>query len=301
MEGEAPGPVDGEDPVRAHRVEVEVELAAAPEPLEHGDGAALASPDPEQPAGLVSLESPERALRVARERPVPRLALGQEGLEVVPDVAGWRAAPPESGEGVVDEPTATSDNLGVEAGAERVSVETYLEMDATADGKLELLNGVVLAMAGASPRHNQIVQNLARALGNGLDGSDCRVWTQDQRVRVEVTDSYLYPDAVVVCGEPRFDTETRPASLINPTALVEVLSESTHLHDLGAKLSHYRQIPSVAEVLFVHAETRATTLVTRQDDGSWKLVDRGPEGELELAGVRLPLDVIYERTDDLPA
>jgi hypothetical protein len=85
VEGEAPGPVDGEDPVRAHRVEVEVELAAAPEPLEHGDGAALASPDPEQPAGLVSLESPERALRVARERPVPRLALGQEGLEVVPD------------------------------------------------------------------------------------------------------------------------------------------------------------------------------------------------------------------------
>lgn len=184
-------------------------------------------------------------------------------------------------------------------GAQTDSVEDYLDMDARADRKLELLNGVVVAMAGASPRHNQIVQNLARALGNGLEGSPCRVWTQDQRVRVEATESYLYPDAIV-CDEPRFDDVARPASLLNPTALVEVLSESTRLHDLGAKLGHYRQIPSVAEVLFVHAETRATTLVTRQDDGSWKLVDRGPDGEVEVGGVALPLDVIYDRTDDLP-
>lgn len=180
-------------------------------------------------------------------------------------------------------------------------MEAYLEMDAAADGKLELLNGVVVAMAGASPRHNQIVQNIARALGNGLEGSPCRVWTQDQRVRVDATESYTYPDLVVVCDEPQFDTTARPASLLNPTAVVEVLSESTLDHDLGAKLGHYRQIPSVTEVLFVHTETRATTCVSRQDDGSWKLVDRGPEGQVELAGVPLPLDVIYERTTDLPA
>lgn len=179
-------------------------------------------------------------------------------------------------------------------------MEAYLEMDAAAEGKLELLNGVVVAMAGASPRHNQVVQNIARALGNGLEGSPCRVWTQDQRVRVDATESYTYPDLVVVYDEPQFDTTARPASLLNPTAVVEVLSESTLDHDLGAKLGHYRQIPSVTEVLFVHTDTRTTTCVTRQDDGSWKLVDRGPEGQVELANVPLPLDAIYERTADLP-
>lgn len=68
-------------------------------------------------------------------------------------------------------------------------------------------------------------------------------------------------------------------------------------------MGHYRhrQIPSVSEVLFVHAETRTATLVTRQDDRSWKLIDQGPEGQVELSGVPLPLDLIYERTDDLPA
>jgi Uma2 family endonuclease len=122
----------------------------------------------------------------------------------------------------------------VEERAEPVSVQTYLDMDAQADGKLELLNGVVVAMAGASPKHNQIVANLARALGNALEASPpCRVMTQDQRVSVEATESYVYPDVVVICGEPRFDTRARPASLLNPSAVVEVLSESTLDHDLA--------------------------------------------------------------------
>lgn len=180
-------------------------------------------------------------------------------------------------------------------------MKTYLEMDAAADGKLEFLNGVVVAMAGASPKHNQIVANVARALGNGLEGSPCRVMTQDQRVRVEATESYVYPDVVVICDEPRFDTSARPVSLLNPSAVVEVLSESTLDHDLGAKLGHYRRISSVREVLFVHTESRAVTLVTRQDDESWKLVDRGPDGEVALADVPLSLDGIYERSESLPA
>lgn len=201
---------------------------------------------------------------------------------------------------VLDHRRAAGDTSKVTEPAKRVSTSTYLQMDADADGKLELLNGVVVAMAGASPRHNRIVANIARALGNALDGGPCLVFTQDQRVRVDATASYVYPDVVVVCEEPRFDTTARPASLSNPAAVIEVLSESTLDRDLGAKLGHYRQIASVDEVLFVHSETRATTQLSRQGDGSWKLVDRGPGGEVELTGVTLSHEVIYDRTDDLP-
>ena len=88
--------------------------------------------------------------------------------------------------------------------------------------------------------------------------------------------------------------------MLNPNAVVEVLSESTLDHDLGAKLGHYRRIPSVQEVLFVHTETRSVTIVTRQDDESWKLVDRSPDGEVTLAAVTLSLETIYERTEALP-
>ncbi|HJK93529.1 MAG TPA: Uma2 family endonuclease [Polyangiaceae bacterium LLY-WYZ-15_(1-7)] len=185
--------------------------------------------------------------------------------------------------------------------APHVTPAEYLRLDAEAEGKLELLNGTVVAMAGASPRHNLIVANLAGELREKLRRGPCLVMTQDQRVHVAATESFVYPDVVVVCDRPELDEAHRPASLRNPSAVVEVLSPSTLDHDMGAKLGHYRRIPSVREVLFVRADERALTRVARQGDGSWRLDDLGPEGEVELAGVTLSLDAIYEKVDALPA
>ncbi len=114
-----------------------------------------------------------------------------------------------------------------------VSEDAYLALDAAADERLELLHGVVVAMAGASPRHTHIVGNVFAALHAGLAGRPCLPFAQDQRVRIEQTKSYAYPDVVVVCGEPVFDTEQRPPTLENPTVIVEVLSDSTLEHDSG--------------------------------------------------------------------
>jgi Uma2 family endonuclease len=72
-----------------------------------------------------------------------------------------------------------------------VTVEEYLELDRAADGKLELLDGVVVAMAGASPRHNHIVANGLGELRAALRGGPCFVFSQAQRVRIEATGSYV--------------------------------------------------------------------------------------------------------------
>ena len=47
-----------------------------------------------------------------------------------------------------------------------------------------------------------------------MDG-ECRVAASDMRVTAQQTESYFYPDVVVVCGEPRaadatFDTLLNP-------------------------------------------------------------------------------------------
>lgn len=184
--------------------------------------------------------------------------------------------------------------------ADRTTVEEYLRLDEAAEEKLELLNGVVVAQAGASPRHNLIVSNVLGELRNALRERPCLVFGPDQRVRVAASQSFVYPDVVVVYEEPRFDTSARPPSLENPALVVEVLSESTQDHDLGAKLGHYRRLPSVQEILFASSERRALTLVSRQGDGSWKLVDLGPEGAVEVAGVRLTLAALYDRAESVP-
>jgi Uma2 family endonuclease len=181
-----------------------------------------------------------------------------------------------------------------------MSIEEYLALDTDPLVKYEYLNGVVVAMAGASLRHNQIATNLSRRLDAALDGRPCHVLGSDQRVYVEETASYVYPDLTVVCDPPR-STGDRPRALLNPRLIVEVLSASTRDHDQGAKVRHYRKMASVREVLLVDANVRHAELYRRLETGQWLLTDV-TEGEIELesVGVRLGLDDVYAKTDDLP-
>lgn len=184
--------------------------------------------------------------------------------------------------------------------ATKTSVEDYLALDLASEGKLEYLNGVVVAMAGASPRHNQIAANVLMRLGIALEGSPCRALGSDQRVRISPTGAYLYPDVTVTCAEPRF-ADDRPASLLNPRLVVEVLSSSTIDHDRGAKLAHYRRLESVHEVVLIEQNERRAEIYRRLEDGRWLIIDV-LDGELELASVeaRLTLDQIYAQLDGLP-
>jgi Uma2 family endonuclease len=184
--------------------------------------------------------------------------------------------------------------------ATRSSLDEYLALEASSDTKHEYLNGEVVAMAGASPRHNLITSNLIALLSGGLERSPCRVLGSDQRVRIEATSAYVYPDVSVVCSEPRFGTD-RPASLLNPLLVVEVLSPSTEDHDRGAKLAHYRRLESVREVLLIEPNERRAERYRRLENGSWLITDVMEGGvELESVELRLALDDVYAKTEGLP-
>ena len=75
--------------------------------------------------------------------------------------------------------------------APHVTPAEYLRLDAEAEGKLELLNGTVVAMACASPRHNLIVANLAGELREKLRRGPCLVMTQDQLVQTTNYDHFF--------------------------------------------------------------------------------------------------------------
>src|SRR5437763_16821511 len=120
-----------------------------------------------------------------------------------------------------------------------ISVEEYLALEEQADTRNEYFDGEIFAMAGATLEHNVICANLIRELGNQLEESPGRVCTSDQRVKIEDTGLYTYPDITVVCGEPRFEDQGR-RTVRNPTLIVEVLSESTEAYDRGDKFAHYQ-------------------------------------------------------------
>jgi Uma2 family endonuclease len=186
------------------------------------------------------------------------------------------------------------------APASHVSVEEYLALDEASDTRHEYLNGIVVAMAGASPRHNVVATNTLAALHRALRETPCTVFDSGQRIRVAETGAYVYPDAVVACDTPVF-TDERPRSLENPLLVVEVLSKTTRDRDEGAKLGDHRRLPSVHEILLVDANERRVAHYRRIEPSQWILTDL-TEGAVELPCIdaTLDLDALYAKTDDLP-
>jgi Uma2 family endonuclease len=83
-----------------------------------------------------------------------------------------------------------------------VSPEEFLAIDREAEFKSEYYDGEIVAMSGASLRHNRIVANLVAALHSQLRRGPCQVFPSDMRVWNPVRRSYTFPDVVVVCGRP---------------------------------------------------------------------------------------------------
>ena len=122
-------------------------------------------------------------------------------------------------------------------------------------------------MAGASRPHNYVKDNLIGELFTRLKGGPCRTLSSDQRVRVNRTRLYTYPDIVIICGEPEYERST----LLNPRVIIEVLSDSTNLYDRETKFRHYQLLPSVLEYVLVSQNAPVVERFVRQDDESWNL------------------------------
>lgn len=181
----------------------------------------------------------------------------------------------------------------------RVSDDEYLAREKTATEKSELVNGFIVAMAGASKRHNAIVRNVIIALGTRLRGKPCQPYPSDMRVHVPATGLFTYPDVTVFCGPPeslKKDAET----FTNPRVILEVLSEKTEAFDRGAKFAHYRSIPSLRTYVLVSQHEARVEWYERESDGGFKLHEAvGESSILSLSQVDATLS-LAEIYADLP-
>ena len=177
--------------------------------------------------------------------------------------------------------------------------EAYLAIEREADFKSEYFAGEMFAMAGASENHNLVVINLIRELSTRLRSRPCKVYPSDMRVRVTSTNLYTYPDVTVVCDKPQFEGD-REDILLNPTALIEVLSESTQNYDRGTKFEHYRRISSLREYVLVAQDMCHVERFERQPDNTWILWEtERMEDTLHLPAMdcSLPLAEIYDKVE----
>jgi Uma2 family endonuclease len=181
------------------------------------------------------------------------------------------------------------------------SPRDFLEFERAAEVKHELWQGEVFAMARASYAHNRIVANLVAELRDATKGTNCAALPSDMKVHVPSRDGFVYPDASIVCGAPEFFDASKDV-LENPTAVFEVLSDSTERFDRGAKFVGYRSIASLRECVLISQHERRVEHYSRRDDGTWILHEYANEGRVPLmAGGALELAALYQETGVQPA
>ena len=178
-----------------------------------------------------------------------------------------------------------------------ISPQEYLAMERASEEKHEYYDGQVLAMSGARMKHNYITSNLIIDIGNYLEGKNCKILPSDMRVSTPTQDAYMYPDALIVCGERQLEDD-KFDTLLNPVVVFEILSASTRGIDKERKLFFYQQIQSLQEYIMIDSQKRFIQLARKQPDGAWILENNGDTESLFIRAINfhLPLERIYRDT-----
>jgi len=177
--------------------------------------------------------------------------------------------------------------------------EEYLALEAQNEFRSEYYEGEIFAMAGGSWNHNLIATNVSGELRNLLRDKDCIAMNSELKICLNHSDSYVYPDVSVVCGQPDYHDD-RVDIITNPTIVIEVLSPSTADFDRQGKFLRYIQLPSLEEYVIIDSREIFVQVFKRQLEGKWlttlyKSLDS--EVVLETIEVSVPMREIYFKVE----
>ncbi|MBI2686170.1 MAG: Uma2 family endonuclease [Acidobacteria bacterium] len=179
----------------------------------------------------------------------------------------------------------------------------YLELERASDIQHEYVNGQMFAMSGGTANHSFLITAIARDLSTALMDRPCDVSVTSLRLQVTPEGAYLYPGIMVICGSPQYADGHRDM-ILNPTVIVEVLSDTTERWDRVGKFAQYRRVPSLREYILVSQDEMRVEWFTYREDIGWLYQEAmGPESpcKIDSIDVTLSLARIYRRIELPPA
>jgi Uma2 family endonuclease len=178
---------------------------------------------------------------------------------------------------------------------EYVPYDVFLRMEEESAEKHEWVNGVVYAMTRGTPEHGRLTSRVLRAL---VLAEGCETFASDTAIFIEAAQQHTYADASVVCGPLVTRTvhdkngQSIGEAVVNPSLIVEVLSDTTERYDRDGKFEAYKKLPSFQEYVLVSQTERRVEVRTREGS-EWK-TRVGRAGEtVALHGQPIRVDAIY--------
>lgn len=191
--------------------------------------------------------------------------------------------------------TATAQSPGDKG---KVSLEAYFEFEYNAERRHEFIGGKIVAMAYTSPEHGQLASNLGLALGLCLRDKDCSVYIGDRMLFARQCQDVFYPDLLLVCGKQEFyQVSKKMKATLNPSVVIEILSDSTAYLDQTTKTRCYKKIPSLRQIIFVSQKEKHVRILEREGDRWIDTEFYEEEDVLQIGDCAVPLTEIYRKVE----
>ena len=183
-----------------------------------------------------------------------------------------------------------------EAAVKRMTLAEFLRWEDGTDTRYELLGGCPVAMAPPAIAHGILALRLGARIDAALRSrSPCFGQSEAGIARPDRNDTCYIADLAVTCTPPGRGQQLPQ----DPLLIVEILSPGTALYDRQTKVSDYRRIPSVQEILLMDSASIFAEVLRREGDRWITEIVRGPQATLSLASVGLTaaMSELYEGID----
>ena len=181
------------------------------------------------------------------------------------------------------------------------SIAEYIALESSSNQKFEYFNGWIQALAGGTINHGIICTNVSTALQNAVLAKDCIAINSEVKIYIERANSFVYPDAMVICnGIQTHDLDKN--AVTNPTLIVEVLSDSTAKSDMGDKFFKYRMVDSFREYVVIRQDTAIVETFYREENGNWRISSFiGLDKDIQLHSIdkKISMSQVYLNVNNL--
>jgi Uma2 family endonuclease len=180
------------------------------------------------------------------------------------------------------------------------SIEEYFELEEKAVYKSEFRNGKIIKMPGETFSHTRLISNVFKLLGK-LEDDNFETLSSDQKIYIPEYEQSVYPDTLVIIGEPEMFKGGNQA-ILNPTLIVEVLSDSTANYDRSGKFRKYQSLPSFMEYVLIDQEMPVIDVLYKEGERDWRMktyVGLDDEVYFKSIDVTLKMSDIYQKIKDL--
>jgi len=174
------------------------------------------------------------------------------------------------------------------------SPDDYLMSERQSASKNEFLNGRVVGRSGSNRWHNLIASNAAVAIGSRIHTAKNDIYIGNMRVRLR-NNFICYPDVVVVNGDPVF-ADGNGDLLLNPTVVLEIISNATNTLDKTQKTEAYFAMDSIREFVLVKEDEMRIEHYFKQNAKQWIYRiynERDDVLTLDSIGCKMSLSEIY--------